>query len=158
MIPSHSDPERPESPPFSPRFPATPAKTLRIPELYREVVVKTRAITSPAAIRSNAWEIVVYYTAPRQPPRPGGRERPARRPQPLGELSRAPWGGTRQGKFLAGQIALVQPPSGRPLALAVAFHPDVQPPTDDPGRTAAPRGVELVMEAVQAALQKPAGG
>ena len=65
---------------------------------------------------------------------------------------KAGWGGTQQGEFLAGQIALVQPPAGPRLALAVAFHPDVQPPSDDPGRTAAPQGVERVMGAVRAAL------
>lgn len=67
---------------------------------------------------------------------------------------KAGWGGTQQADFLAGQIALVQPPSGPPLGLAVAFHPEVQPPSDDPGRTAAPDGVELVMDAVRAALAK----
>lgn len=67
---------------------------------------------------------------------------------------KAGWGGTQQAEFLAGQIALVQPPSGPPLALAVAFHPDVQPASDDPGRTAAPHGVELVMDAVRTALAK----
>lgn len=63
---------------------------------------------------------------------------------------KAGWGGTQQAEFLAGQIALVQPPSGPPLALAVAFHPHVQPASDDPGRTEAPDGVELVMDAVRA--------
>lgn len=67
---------------------------------------------------------------------------------------KAGWGGTQQAEFLAGQIALVQPPSGPPLALAVSFHPDLQPPSDDPGRTAAPHGVELVMDAVRVALAK----
>ncbi len=71
---------------------------------------------------------------------------------------KAGWGGTQQAEFLAGQIALVQPPSGPRLALAVVFHPDVQPPTDDPGRSAAPRGVERTMDAVRAVAMKRVSG
>jgi hypothetical protein len=61
---------------------------------------------------------------------------------------KAGWGGSLDGDFMAGQIALVDLPAGR-LAVAVMFHPDVQPPSDDPGRTAAPHAIELVMGALR---------
>lgn len=63
------------------------------------------------------------------------------------------WGGTQQGAFLAGQIALVDLPAGERAAVAVMFHPDLQPPVDDPGRTAAPRALELVMESLTGVLR-----
>jgi hypothetical protein len=63
---------------------------------------------------------------------------------------KAGWGGSLNGDFLAGQIALVDLPAGR-LAVAAVFHPDVQPPSDDPGRTAAPHAIELVMKSLRRA-------
>jgi hypothetical protein len=66
---------------------------------------------------------------------------------------KAGWGGTQQGEFLAGQIALFDLPHGGWAAVAVMFHPDVQPPEDDPGRTAAPRALELSMGSLAAALE-----
>jgi hypothetical protein len=33
------------------------------------------------------------------------------------------------------------------------FHPDLQPPVDDPGRTAAPRALELAMESLSGVLR-----
>lgn len=66
---------------------------------------------------------------------------------------KAGWGGSLQGKYLAGQIAFVDLPGGVPLAVAVMFHPATQPPTDDPGQTVAPRGVELVMQSLRRALE-----
>lgn len=65
------------------------------------------------------------------------------------------WGGSQDGNFLAGQIALVDLPGGVTLAVAVMFHPEVQPPSDDPGRTAAPHAVELVMVSLRRALEGP---
>jgi hypothetical protein len=65
---------------------------------------------------------------------------------------KAGWGGVEQGEFMAGQIVVVDRPGHGSAALAVMFHPDVQPPLDDPGRTAAPHGLELVMESVGKAL------
>jgi hypothetical protein len=58
---------------------------------------------------------------------------------------KAGWGGSQDDEFLAGQIAVVDLSGGGRLALAVMFHPDVQPPTDDPGSTAAPDAVGTVM-------------
>lgn len=66
---------------------------------------------------------------------------------------KAGWGGVEQGEFMAGQIVVVDPPGHGSAALAVMFHPDVQPPLDDPGRTAAPHGLEVVMEPVGKALR-----
>jgi hypothetical protein len=63
------------------------------------------------------------------------------------------WGGSLQGNFLAGQIAIVNRPSGQEVAVAVMFHPDVQPSTDDPGETQAPLAVELVMRSLREALR-----
>jgi hypothetical protein len=63
---------------------------------------------------------------------------------------KAGWGGALNGNFLAGQICLVELPGIGEVALAAAFHPDVQPPRDDPGITAAPRAIESVFGAVAA--------
>ncbi|HEV2790527.1 MAG TPA: hypothetical protein VGV69_04430, partial [Solirubrobacterales bacterium] len=59
---------------------------------------------------------------------------------------KAGWGGTQQGAFMAGQMAVVELPSGERAALAVMFHPAVQPGQDDPGLTPAPQALEAVME------------
>jgi hypothetical protein len=67
---------------------------------------------------------------------------------------KAGWGGTQQSAFLAGQIALVGLPAGERAAIAVMFHPNAEPPVDDPGRTAAPRAVELVMESISSILRR----
>lgn len=61
---------------------------------------------------------------------------------------KAGWGGSLNGDFMAGQLAVVDLAAGR-VAVAVVFHPDVQPPSDDPGRTAAPHAVERVMESLR---------
>jgi hypothetical protein len=62
---------------------------------------------------------------------------------------KAGWGGSLNGNFLAGQIAVVPIGHDR-LSIAVMFHPDAQPSRDDPGITNAPRAVQEVMEAVRA--------
>lgn len=64
---------------------------------------------------------------------------------------KAGWGGTLTGEFMAGQIALVDLPGGERLALAAMFHPEEQPSRDDPGITAAPRAIELVMRSLREA-------
>lgn len=66
---------------------------------------------------------------------------------------KAGWGGSLNGNFLAGQIALIPLPDGGHLALAAIFHPDAQPSRDDPGITAAPRAIELVMRALRKAVE-----
>jgi hypothetical protein len=65
---------------------------------------------------------------------------------------KAGWGGSLNGNFLAGQIAVVPLSRHEHLSLAVVFHPDVQPIRDDPGITVAPQGIETVMSAVRSAL------
>lgn len=75
----------------------------------------------------------------------------------LAPAYKAGWGGSQDGNFLAGQIALVDLDRVGRLAIAVMFHPDVQPPTDDPGRTTAPRAIELVMSSVRRELEKEKG-
>lgn len=74
---------------------------------------------------------------------------------------KAGWGGTLNGNFMAGQIALVPLGGGGELALAVMFHPDAQPARDDPGITAAPAAIERVMDAVRSSAypsESPAHG
>lgn len=72
----------------------------------------------------------------------------------LAPAYKAGWGGTQQGAFLVGQIVSLETPQFGPLGLAVMFHPDVQPPFDDPGRTAGPKALELVMESIDSALKQ----
>ncbi len=62
------------------------------------------------------------------------------------------WGGSLNGNFLAGQLAIAPIGADDHLAIAVVFHPDAQPPRDDPGITAAPRALQEVMESVRASL------
>lgn len=64
---------------------------------------------------------------------------------------KAGWGGVLNGDFMAGQIALVTLPNGRRLSVAAMFHPDAQPSRDDPGITAAPRAIEMVMRSLREA-------
>jgi hypothetical protein len=70
----------------------------------------------------------------------------------LAPAYKAGWGGSMNGNFLAGQIAVVTLPGEGRLAVAVMFHPDEQPSRDDPGITAAPEAVELVMHTVRNAV------
>ena len=73
---------------------------------------------------------------------------------------KAGWGGSRQGDFLAGQIAFITF-HGTPVALAAIFHPNKQPERDDPGQTEAPAAIETVFQAVAHRLEqarRPASG
>jgi hypothetical protein len=65
---------------------------------------------------------------------------------------KAGWGGTQQGDFLAGQMALFEPRSGDRVVVAVIFHPAVQPSIDDPGLTRAPEALQAVMNALAGEL------
>ena len=65
---------------------------------------------------------------------------------------KAGWGGSMNGNFLAGQIAVIPLATGGHLSVAVMFHPDVQPIRDDPGITAAPRALQSVMGAIRLAI------
>jgi len=65
---------------------------------------------------------------------------------------KAGWGGTLQGAFMAAQGAVIELEDGRTIAFSVAFHPDQQPPKDDPGLTEAPAAIEQVFGAFAAEL------
>lgn len=125
-----------------------------------DAVLLAHALAVGAYGRAVSRRVLDLMSAPKQP----SRESPA------GELT-APlewgagdsfaglhpafkpgWGGSLNGNFLAGQLAVVPIGDGDHLAIAVMFHPDAQPPRDDPGITAAPRAVQAVMTAVHAAL------
>jgi hypothetical protein len=71
---------------------------------------------------------------------------------------KAGWGGSLNGNFLAGQIAVVTLSPNQHLSLAVMFHPDTQPERDDPGITVAPEAIEAVMQTVRAELDVSAAG
>lgn len=61
-VPSEKDPENPEYPPFSPRFPATPTYRVHIPRLEREILVKDESFNFTGSHKDRmAWETVVYY-------------------------------------------------------------------------------------------------
>ena len=67
---------------------------------------------------------------------------------------KAGWGGTQQGDFMAGQMALLDLSQGR-AAIAVMFHPSSQPSIDDPGLTGAPAALETVMRELAKELEGP---
>lgn len=61
-VPSEDDPARPEFPPFSPRFPATPIHEVRIEQLNRTVLIKDESYNFTGSHKDRmAWEIVVFY-------------------------------------------------------------------------------------------------
>ncbi|HET8813519.1 MAG TPA: hypothetical protein VFM51_01015, partial [Solirubrobacterales bacterium] len=62
---------------------------------------------------------------------------------------KAGWGGALDGDFMAGQIAVATLPGGGHLAVAAFFRPEAQPPSDDPGITAAPEAIETIMRALR---------
>jgi hypothetical protein len=88
------------------------------------------------------------YTSPLGLPPSGGRFPAAWRPAYKGG-----WGGHQQRNFLAEQIVVLDV-AGRTVALAAVFRPNDQPPSDDPGGTAAPRALESVFTAVQHQLAR----
>jgi hypothetical protein len=62
VVASEDDPNRPEFPPFSPCFPATPTVRLEVRQLNRSILIKdeSRNLTGSHKDRM-AWEIVVHY-------------------------------------------------------------------------------------------------
>lgn len=70
---------------------------------------------------------------------------------------KAGWGGTLLDDFFVTQLAALELEGGGVVSLAVAFHPDLQPPKDDPGLTPGPEAVEAVMEAVRGELGRLGG-
>lgn len=61
------------------------------------------------------------------------------------------WGGSQQGHFLGGQIAVLEDASP-PLAIAAMFYPNSEPATDDIGATEVPEALEAVFDTVREAL------
>jgi hypothetical protein len=61
-VASENDPNKPEFPSFSPRFPATPTERIAIPQLGRTIMIKdeSRNLTGSHKDRM-AWEIIVHY-------------------------------------------------------------------------------------------------
>ncbi len=64
---------------------------------------------------------------------------------------KAGWGGVNQRAFLAGQLVALRTPDGV-VAIAAMFHPNQQPPLDDPGRTRAGAALEGIFRAVEREL------
>ena len=64
---------------------------------------------------------------------------------------KAGWGGTKQGKFMAGQIVTFAGRDGV-VALAAMFHPSKQPDRDDPGQENTAAAIEAIMRAVKPKL------
>lgn len=61
-VASEDDPNKPEFPPFSPRFPATPTKKVFVPQLGRPISVKDESHNLTGSHKDRmAWEIVVHY-------------------------------------------------------------------------------------------------
>lgn len=65
-----------------------------------------------------------------------------------GTAYKAGWGGSLNGNFLAGQIALADLPEIGRAALVVVFHPDKQPSRDDPGITASPEALDGIFSSL----------
>ena len=61
------------------------------------------------------------------------------------------WGGSQQGRFLTGQIVVLQD-ANPPVAIAAMFYPSVEPATDDVGATTGPRALEAVFDRIRGAL------
>jgi hypothetical protein len=67
---------------------------------------------------------------------------------PQGAPYKAGWGGSLNGNFLAGQIALPDLPGIGRAALIAVFHPDHQPSRDDPGITEAPQALDAIFSSL----------
>ncbi len=65
-----------------------------------------------------------------------------------GTAYKAGWGGSLNGNFLAGQIALAELPGVGRAALVAVFHPDNQPSRDDPGITASPEALDAIFSSL----------
>lgn len=66
---------------------------------------------------------------------------------------KAGWGGSLHENFLAGQLVEMQVGAHR-VAVAAAFHPAVEPSTDNPGATKAPQALETIFDALQPSLAR----
>lgn len=87
------------------------------------------------------------YTSSLDLPPSGGRF-----PEAWAPAYKGGWGGHDQDNFIAEQIVILDV-DGQTVALAAVFRPNVQPPSDDPGRTPAPRAMETLFRSFRRALQ-----
>ena len=67
---------------------------------------------------------------------------------PKGTPYKAGWGGSLNGNFLAGQIALADLPGIGRASLVAVFHPDHQPSRDDPGITASSQALDAIFSSL----------
>jgi hypothetical protein len=67
---------------------------------------------------------------------------------PTGTAYKAGWGGSLNGNFLAGQIALADLSEIGRAAVVAVFHPDRQPSRDDPGITASPEALDAIFSSL----------
>jgi hypothetical protein len=67
---------------------------------------------------------------------------------PMGTPYKPGWGGSLNGNFLAGQIALADLPGVGRAAVVGVFHPDRQPSRDDPGITEAPQALDAIFSSL----------
>jgi hypothetical protein len=100
------------------------------------------------APKSNSREAPGQYTAP--PNWGAGAVFGAGTPYKAG------WGGSNDGAFVAEQIAAVDLGHDRWAAIAVAYHPSQQPPTDDPGAAQATEALAAVLAPIKSSLQEVA--
>jgi hypothetical protein len=100
-------------------------------------------------------EVLGLMRLPKQPSRevnPGELTAPlnwgAGESLPSGTPYKAGWGGSLNGNFLAGQIALADLPGIGRAALVAVFHPEEQPSRDDPGITASPQALDTIFSSL----------
>lgn len=61
------------------------------------------------------------------------------------------WGGSQQGRFLTGQIVVLEAASPA-VAIAAMFYPSDEPSTDDVGATAGPEALETIFDHIRETL------
>lgn len=100
-------------------------------------------------------EVLGLMRLPKQPSRevkPGELTAPlnwgAGESLPSGTPYKAGWGGSLNGNFLAGQIALADLTGIGRAALVAVFHPDEQPSRDDPGITTSPQALDTIFSSL----------
>jgi hypothetical protein len=100
-------------------------------------------------------EVLGLMRLPKQPSRevdPGELTAPldwgAGESLPSGTPYKSGWGGSLNGNFLAGQIALAELPGIGRAALVGVFHPDRQPSRDDPGITEGPQALAAIFSSL----------
>ncbi len=63
------------------------------------------------------------------------------------------WGGSHEADFVASQIVVIDA-ARPPVAIAISFHPILQPGSDDLGATRAPAAIQRVLTLVASALER----